>query len=58
MKDQKGTATKSEEARKERSAEALRANLLRRKAQTRARRAGEADSRPQGIEAAKPDPES
>lgn len=58
MKDKKGTATSSEEARKARSADALRANLLKRKAQTRARRAGEADSRPQGIEASRPASES
>jgi hypothetical protein len=58
MKDKKGTATSSEEARKARSAEALRANLLKRKAQTRARRAGEADLRPQGIEASRPASES
>ena len=36
-------------ARKERLAEQLRANLQRRKAQARARRAGAADQRPDGI---------
>lgn len=35
--------------RKARLAEQLRRNLQRRKAQTRARRAGEADVRPEGI---------
>jgi hypothetical protein len=35
--------------RKERLAAELRANLQKRKAQARARRAGEADSRPEGI---------
>lgn len=37
---------KSEAARKERLAEALRANLQKRKAQTRSRRAGDADKQP------------
>ena len=37
---------------KARLAEELRANLARRKAQTRARRAGEADLRNEGIKAA------
>jgi hypothetical protein len=42
--------------RKARLAEELRANLQRRKAQARSRRAGEADRRPEGIAAApKPD---
>jgi hypothetical protein len=36
-------------SRKARLAEQLRRNLQRRKAQTRARRAGEADARPEGI---------
>ena len=36
-----------------RLAEELRANLQRRKAQARSRRAGEADSRPEGIAAAR-----
>ena len=36
--------------RKARLAEELRANLQRRKQQARARRAGEADQRPEGIE--------
>jgi hypothetical protein len=38
-----------EEARKARLAEQLRANLQRRKAQARSRRAGEADLRPNGL---------
>ncbi|KXF76543.1 hypothetical protein ATN84_10790 [Paramesorhizobium deserti] len=38
--------------RKKRLAEQLRANLMRRKAQARARRAGDADDRADGIEAA------
>ncbi|GAB1582806.1 hypothetical protein [Phyllobacterium phragmitis] len=38
--------------RKKRLAEQLRANLARRKAQARARRAGDADDRADGIEAA------
>ena len=48
MRDDKaGTAAKAD--RKARLAEQLRANLQKRKAQTRARRAGEADSRPEGV---------
>ena len=38
-----------------RLAEQLRANLQRRKAQSRARREGAADERPEGIAAAAPD---
>jgi len=38
--------------RKARLAEQLRANLQKRKAQARARRAGEVESRPEGISAA------
>lgn len=45
-------ADKSKNA--ERLAEQLRANLAKRKAQARARRAGEADMRDDGIKAAKP----
>jgi hypothetical protein len=41
--------------RKARLAEELRANLQRRKAQARSRRAGEADRRPEGIAAASVD---
>jgi hypothetical protein len=39
--------------RKDRLAEALRANLGKRKAQSRSRRAGEGDQRPDGLGAAK-----
>ncbi len=38
--------------RKARLAEQLRANLQRRKAQARARRSGDADQRPEGLDAA------
>ncbi|HWT63428.1 MAG TPA: hypothetical protein VN150_12700, partial [Ochrobactrum sp.] len=41
--------------RKERRAEQLRANLMRRKVQSRSRRAGEADERNDGITAGKED---
>ena len=51
MSDQKsGGAAKAD--RKARLAEQLRANLQKRKAQTRARRHGDADARPEGISAA------
>lgn len=43
--------------REARLAEALRANLQKRKAQTRSRRAGEADQRQDGIAAAREDGE-
>jgi len=42
------------DVRKARLAEALRANLQKRKAQTRSRRAGEADARPEGLAGAPP----
>lgn len=58
MKDRKGTVSSSEDLRKARLAEALRANLMKRKAQTRARRAGEADQRPQGIGTAETKPKA
>lgn len=45
---------KQKQDRKERLAEQLRANLLRRKAQARSRREGEADRRPEGISTANP----
>jgi hypothetical protein len=45
--DGKGAPPKGD--RKQRLAEQLRANLQKRKAQARARRAGEADGRPEGI---------
>jgi hypothetical protein len=50
--DQSGTGAGKGAERKARLAEALRANLARRKAQARARRAGEADQREEGIAAA------
>ena len=43
-----------EHARKARLAVQLRANLQRRKAQIRSRREGDADQRPEGIDAAPP----
>ncbi|MBZ9796814.1 hypothetical protein [Mesorhizobium sp. ES1-4] len=43
----------SETTRKNRLAEQLRANLQKRKAQSRSRRTGEADQRPDGLGAAK-----
>ncbi|MGN6466757.1 MAG: hypothetical protein ACTHLP_14880 [Rhizobiaceae bacterium] len=48
-----GSGTGKGEDRKARLAEELRANLQRRKAQARSRRGGDADSRPEGIAAAK-----
>jgi hypothetical protein len=51
-----GKPVRKDADRKARLAEELRANLQRRKAQARSRRAGEADHRPEGIAAApKPD---
>jgi hypothetical protein len=47
-----GKPTGKEADRAARLAEELRANLQRRKAQARSRRAGEADRRPEGIAAA------
>mgnify|MGYP007078762919 FL=1 len=41
--------------RKARLAEQLRVNLQRRKAQARSRRSGEADRRPEGLAAARPE---
>jgi hypothetical protein len=49
--DTSGSAGKADR-RKARLAEELRANLQRRKAQTRSRRTGEADERPEGLDAA------
>ncbi|MBB5702446.1 hypothetical protein FHS76_002324 [Ochrobactrum daejeonense] len=43
--------------RKKRRADELRANLMRRKAQLRSRRAGDADERDDGIKAARDDAE-
>jgi hypothetical protein len=50
MRDDKAGSPPKDE-RKARLAEQLRANLQKRKAQARARRSGEADSRPEGISA-------
>ena len=47
--DKSGKAGKAD--RNARLAEQLRANLQKRKAQSRARRAGDADSRPEGLAA-------
>jgi hypothetical protein len=51
MRDDKSGASPKDD-RKARLAEQLRANLQKRKVQARARRSGEADSRPEGIAAA------
>ncbi len=48
--DTSGSAGKADR-RKARLAEELRANLQRRKAQTRSRRTGDADERPEGLAA-------
>jgi hypothetical protein len=50
-KDSKTPST-TQDQRKARLADELRANLLKRKAQARSRRTGEADERPDGISAA------
>ena len=50
----KGRITE-EQRRKERLAGQLRQNLQRRKAQARARRSGDADTRPEGLDAASSD---
>lgn len=58
MKPTKDTAASpAKDGRRMRLAEALRANLQKRKAQTRSRRSGEADARPEGLAGAsrKPD---
>ncbi|WP_366936219.1 hypothetical protein [uncultured Nitratireductor sp.] len=47
--DTPATGGKGEDARKNRLAAQLRANLARRKAQARSRRQGEADQRPDGL---------
>ncbi|QBK32397.1 hypothetical protein E0E05_13420 [Roseitalea porphyridii] len=47
-----GGKTESDKARKARLAAELRANLQKRKAQARARKAGAADARDEGIDAA------
>ncbi|BCH26721.1 hypothetical protein MesoLjLc_66200 [Mesorhizobium sp. L-8-10] len=50
MPDADSAKDKKSLDRKARLAEQLRANLQKRKAQTRSRRIGEADSRPEGID--------
>lgn len=50
MPDADSAKDKKNLDRKARLAEQLRANLQKRKAQTRSRRIGEADSRPEGID--------
>jgi hypothetical protein len=50
-KNAAGNQAGSSAERKKRLAEELRANLQKRKAQARSRRAGEADGRPEGIAA-------
>ncbi|WP_246674628.1 hypothetical protein [Mesorhizobium sp. B4-1-3] len=52
MNDKANPPKKGGGARKDRLAEALRANLQKRKAQTRSRRAGDADQRSEGLPAA------
>ena len=44
----------AKQSREQRLREQLRANLQRRKVQTRARRNGNADERPEGLDAGKP----
>jgi hypothetical protein len=48
--NEKPASTSGNNDRKARLAQELRANLLKRKAQVRARRAGEADKRPAGLD--------
>ena len=52
MNDKANPPKKSDGERKDRLAEALRANLQKRKAQARSRRTGSADERPEGLPAA------
>ena len=54
MSEQKSGSAAKAERKAARLAEQLRANLQKRKAQTRARRLGDADRRPEGIAADKP----
>jgi hypothetical protein len=51
--DMGGPPKKGSGNRKDRLAEQLRANLQKRKAQSRSRRTGEADQRPDGLQATK-----
>ncbi|MBZ9758917.1 hypothetical protein LB524_26860 [Mesorhizobium sp. ESP6-5] len=53
MNDKTNQPKNSGTIRKNRLAEQLRANLQKRKAQSRSRRTGEADQRPDGLGAAK-----
>lgn len=53
MSDKTNPPKSSETIRKNRLAEQLRANLQKRKAQSRSRRTGEADQRPDGLTASK-----
>lgn len=52
MNDKTLPAKKASATRKDRLAEQLRANLQKRKAQSRSRRTGDADQRPEGLPAA------
>jgi len=52
MKDEANPAKKGDAGRKGRLAEALRANLQKRKAQARSRRVGGPDERPEGLPSA------
>ncbi|MEW6629316.1 MAG: hypothetical protein AB1440_00445 [Pseudomonadota bacterium] len=52
MSGRENPPKKGDGERKDRLAEALRANLQKRKAQTRSRRAGDADKRPEGLASA------
>jgi hypothetical protein len=52
MSGKEGESSDAAVRRKARLAEALRANLQKRKAQSRSRRTGQADSRPEGLPAA------
>ncbi len=57
MSSTKKTPTHGADERKARLAAELRANLMKRKAQARSRRTGEADTRPEGLAASKGDKE-
>ncbi|MDT6940087.1 hypothetical protein RI570_08010 [Brucella pseudogrignonensis] len=54
-KDTKNNEQRQPDPREKRRAEQLRANLMRRKVQSRSRRAGDADERNDGITAGKQD---
>ncbi|MHA6641085.1 hypothetical protein [Mesorhizobium sp. A623] len=54
MSGKEGESSDAAVRRKARLAEALRANLQKRKAQSRSRRTGQADSRPEGLPASVP----